>query len=73
MRKLSSLMVAGALMMIGAAPAAADGPFTQSVNPAACNAGTQNAHGNVAGPAHPHVPHAMGGVCMTMPGVTPAP
>ncbi len=79
MRKLSSLAVVGALMMIAAAPAAADGPFTQSVNPAACNQGTQNAHGNVAGPAHPHVPHMMRPApgepreCMTMPGVHPGP
>ena len=80
MRKvLSSLVVAGVLMVTGAAPAAADGPFIQSVDPAACNEGTQNAHGNVAGPAHPHVPHMMRPgpgqppECMTMPGVHPGP
>lgn len=76
-RLIPSLVVAGALASVGATPAAAEGPFTQSVNPAACNQGTQNAHGNVAGPAHPHVPHMMrppGGTtaeCMTMPGVHP--
>ena len=78
MRKLFvSFVAAGVLLVIGAAPAAAEGPFIQSVNPAACNQGTQNAHGNVAGPAHPHVPHMMRPApgeppeCMTMPGVNP--
>lgn len=71
-RLILSFVVASLLAAIGAAPAAAEQPFTQTVSPAACNQGTQNAHGNVAGPAHPHVPHPMP-TCMTMPGVHPGP
>ena len=76
-RLIPSLVVAGALATVGAAPAAAEGPFIQSVNPAACNEGTQNARGEIAPQALPHVPHMMRpgpGLppeCMTMPGVNP--
>ncbi len=80
MRKLFvSFVAAGALMAIGAAPAAADPPFIQEVNPAACNQGTHNAHQSIppGTPGHPHVPHMMRPgpgqppQCMTMPGVNP--
>lgn len=66
MRKvLASLAVVAGLFGAGAPPVAA----TEHVGlpGAACNQGTMNAHGHVAGPAHPHVPHFMMGECMTMP------
>lgn len=70
MRKLLvSVSVVGGLLGVGAAPVSATGHV--EVSDAACNSGTRNAHGNVAGPAHPHVPHSMGGVCMTMPAIHP--
>lgn len=71
-RFILSLVVAGALGTIGAAPAAAEAPFVQELPDAACNQGTMNAHQSIprGTPGHPHVPHHMG-FCMTMPGVHP--
>ena len=68
MRKvLASFAIVGGLIGAGAAPVAATQPAMIELPGAACNQGTRNAHGHVAGPAHPHVPHSMRGICMTMP------
>ena len=66
MRKLiASLAVVGALAGVGAAPATA-----VPLPDAACNQGTMRAHEAMPEGAagHPHVPHRMMGMCMTMSG-----
>ncbi len=56
MRKLvAPLAVVGGLIGAGAAPVSAQQPSVIALPAAACNQGTANAHGNVAGPAHLHV------------------
>ncbi len=72
-RLISSFVVIGALTAVGAPPAAADAPFVKELPAAACNQGTMNAHASVprGTPGHPHIPHAMMGFCMTMPGAHP--
>lgn len=70
-RLILSFVVAGLLAVIGAAPAAANEHV--ALPDRACNQGTERAHDVAGGPAHPHIPHEMGGVCMTMPARHPGP
>ena len=68
-RIVLSLAFLGALSGAGAAPAAADPPSVRPLPDAACNQGTANAHQSAPphSMGHAHIPHSMGGECMTMP------
>ena len=68
-RLIVSLVAAGAIMALGAGPAAAAPPAFVELPGAACNQGTARAHERAPhhSKGHPHIPHEMAGMCMTMP------